>query len=204
MTNENLQKAVRTSCNFPPYFGTLRVTEFYLALALELALSAITGLCLLGVAPVLRRLFRSTSINEVTPEWVESFSVDRYLPMAGLLGDEDFDFLASQPGFDSSIYKKLRRERLSIFEQYLNRLILDFKKLHCTARYVVARSEVDQSDAALKLMRLQWVFAFSVLQVQVQYQLCRLGIGTVRAKVLIAQLQQMCDHLSAVSLPQTA
>lgn len=175
-----------------------------LLLALEVALSASTAISVLSVAPVLRRLLRRTTIEDVTPEWVESFSVERYRPMLGLLAKEDFAFLSRQPGFDSSIYKKLRRERLSIFEQYLARLILDFKKLHITARYFVAQSEQDRSDTAMKLVRLRWAFFVSVLELQLQLQLCRLGLGTVEARLVVSKLQQMSDQLAAITLPQPA
>jgi hypothetical protein len=180
------------------------MTEFLLVLALEVALSVVTGMCVLGVAPVLQRLFRRTTIEDVTPEWVESFSVERYRPMIGLLSNEDFQFLAGQPGFDPSIYKKLRRERLAIFDQYLSRLILDFKKLHTTARYLIANSQEDRSDVAMSLIKLRWVFAFTVLQVHVRFQLCKLGLGTVHAQMLVVQLQRMSEQLSAVTLPQAA
>lgn len=173
-------------------------------LALEVALSVSTAVSALSVGPVLRRLLRRTTIEDVTPEWVESFSVERYRPMLGLLGNEDFAFLSRQPGFDPSIYKKLRRERLAIFEQYLSRLILDFKKLHATARYFVARSEVDRSDVAMKLVRLRWAFSMNVVEVHLQLQLCRLGIGTVEPRMVVAKLQQMSEQLSALTLPQPA
>ena len=175
-----------------------------MVIALEVVLSAVTGTCVLGVAPVLCRLLRRTTIEDITPEWMESFSVERYRPMLGLLSEEDFAFLASQPGFDPSIYKKLRRERLAIFDQYFNRLILDFKKLHATARYLVARSEDDQSDAAVALIRLRWAFILAVLQVNLRFQLCKMGLGTVHAQMLVLKLQQMSEQLSAVSLPHAA
>jgi hypothetical protein len=161
-------------------------------------------MCLLGVAPVLRRLIKKTTIEDITPEWVESFSVERYRPMIGLLSHEDFAFLASQPGFDPSIYKKLRRERLAIFDQYFSRLIVDFKKLHATARYLVARSDEDLSDLVMPLVRLRWSFALAALQVYLRFQLCKFGIGTVHAQLLVIRLQQMSDQLTAVSLPQAA
>ena len=173
-------------------------------LALEVALSTSTGLCILGVAPVLRRLLRKTTIEDVTPEWVESFSVERYRPMLGLLAKEDFAFLSRQPGFDPSIYRKLRRERLCIFEQYLTRLILDFKKLHATARYFVARSPEDRSEVAIKLIRLHWAFSVNVVEVHLRLQLCRLGIGTAEAQIVVARLQQMSDQLTLLTLPQPA
>jgi hypothetical protein len=175
-----------------------------LILTLEITLSIITGLCVLGVAPVLTRLLKRTTIEDITPEWVESFSIERYRPMLGLLANEDFAFLSRQPGFDSSIYKKLRRERLAIFEQYLGRLILDFKKLHATARFLIAQSDVDRSDVAMQLIRLRWMFALNVVNVQIRFQLCRLGLGTVHAQVLIARLQQLNEQLGGLALPASA
>lgn len=173
-------------------------------LALEVVLSVLTGLCVLGVTPVLRRLFKKTSIEDITPEWMESFSVERYRPMVGLLSDEDFAFLSRQPGFDPSIYRKLRRERLIIFEQYLNRLILDFKKLHVTARYLVAQSEEDHSDLASALIRLRISFAWNVLTVQMRFQLFKLGVGKVNTQILINKLQQMSEQLNLAAVPAAA
>ncbi len=173
-------------------------------LEFEIALTVLSGLMVAGVAPVLCRLFKTTSLEDVTPEWLESFSVDRYRPMAGLLSNEDFAFLSRQPGFDPSLYKKLRRERLSIFDQYLQRLILDFNKLHVTARFLVARGSTDQSDMAAQLIRLQWAFRVEVLRVQLRFLLCRVGVGTVQVQTVIVRLEQMSEQLSALSLPQAA
>jgi hypothetical protein len=175
-----------------------------LVLGLELALSAASGLGLVGVAPVLRKLFKKTTIEDITPEWIESFSVERYRPMMGLLSEEDFDFLARQPGFDAGLYKKLRRERLDIFHQYFSRLILDYKKLHTTARYFIAQCEDDQSELAQKLIRMRFAFALSALRVQYQFVLCQAGIGTVEARLLVTKLQQMSDQLGSLAVPQAA
>lgn len=187
------------------YSGTLIADGVSsLILEIEIALSVVSGLLVAGIAPVLCRLFKSTSVEDVTPEWLESFSVDRYRPMASLLSNEDFAFLSRQPGFDPSLYKKLRRERLSIFDQYLRRLILDFNKLHATARFLVARSPVDQSDLAGKLIRLQWSFRVEILRVQLRFLLCRIGIGAVDVQTVIVRLEQMSEQFSALSLPQAA
>jgi hypothetical protein len=62
-------------------------------LEFEIALAAFSGLIVMGIAPVLRRLFKTTSLDDVTPEWLESFYVDRYPPKAGLFSNEDFSFI---------------------------------------------------------------------------------------------------------------
>jgi hypothetical protein len=49
-------------------------------------------------------------------------------------------------------------------------------------------------------MRL--AFAFSALRVQYQFLLCRAGIGTVEARLLVTKLQQMRDQLGSLALPQ--
>jgi hypothetical protein len=83
-------------------------------------------------------------------------------------------------------------------------LIIFFKTLHATARYLVARSEEDKSDVVKALVKLRWSFAVTVLQVNARFQLCKLGVGTVHAQVLVIKLQQMSEQLSAVTAPQAA
>jgi hypothetical protein len=154
----------------------------------------------MGVAPVLKRLFRKTTLDDITPEWIESFSVERYRPMLNLLSNDDFDFLSSQPGFDQSIYKKLRRERLAIFDEYFKRLILDFKKLHTTARYLIAQETEDHSEYASKLMQIHVAFTMAVFQVHMRYLCCKVGVGTMEAQILVKHLQQMSEQLGQLNL----
>lgn len=196
------KKVRERSCFLDCTLVLLPRRSFRLVALLEAVLSAGTVLSVAGVAPVIKKLFRKTSLDDITPEWLGSFSVERYRPMLGLLAHEDFAFLVRQPGFDITIYKKLRRERLEIFDQYFSRLVLDFKKLHTTARYMVARAPEDHSDVVLKLVRLRYAFAISVFQVHFRYLLCRVGIGTLESRVLLTRLQQMSDQLSALTASQ--
>ena len=101
---------------------------------------------LILLLPVLARLVRQCHLRDVTPEWLENFSPLTYQPMEFLLAEEDFEFLVRQPGFEASIHKKLKRERILIFRQYLNRLIADFSRLHVYARYLITQSQTDQSE----------------------------------------------------------
>ena len=172
------------------------------------AFSLILALCLVGslglVAPVLLRLFKKAKIEEITPEWLDAFSVSRYRPMLRLLSDEDFAFLSRQPGFDPALYKKLRRERLEIFRQYFHRLIADFNRLHRTARLIVAHAESDHSALASQLMGLQLRFSLAVLETQVRFTLCKVGIGTVDVRVLLASLESLSLQLSENALASAA
>ena len=98
------------------------------------------------LAPVLMQLFRQCHLTEIAPDWLESFSPASYHPMEVLLADEDFNFLVRQPGFETSIGKKLRQDRVRIFRQYLHRLIGDFNRLHVYAAICISRNrETDQS-----------------------------------------------------------
>ncbi len=168
-------------------------------IAIFLAPFVILGASLVLAAPVLARLFRRCEISEITPEWLESFSVTAYYPMQGLLSDEDFRFLARQPGFDFSLYRKLRKERLLIFRQYLSRLILDFNRLHMTARLLIARGQEDRSDLIMRLFRLKIRFSLAVMQSQISYLCCRAGIGRLAARSMIARLEEMSVELNGIT-----
>lgn len=154
--------------------------------------------CLVLVAPVLSRLLRPSTLDEITPEWLEQFSPSNYYPMEALLSNEDFGFLTRQPGFDFSLYRKLRRERMTIFRQYLRRLIADFNRLHRLARLVVATSSTDRSHLASRLFVLRWRFSLSVLQAEISYYFCLIGSHSLVAHKTIAVLEEMNSELKAV------
>jgi hypothetical protein len=154
--------------------------------------------------PVLGKLYKTCRLEEITPEWLEGFSVAAYHPMEGLLADEDFKFLSRQPGFDLSLYRKLRRERLRIFRQYLTRLISDFNRLHLVTRALIAQSPEDRSELVSKLIRLKIRFSIALIQAEASYVLCRLGLSSLAVRALILHLEEMHAQLSAVSAAQTA
>jgi hypothetical protein len=154
--------------------------------------------------PVLGKLYRTCRIEEITPEWLENFSTSAYRPMEGLLADEDFAFLSRQPGFDLSLYRKLRRERLRIFRQYLTRLVSDFNRLHLVTRAIIAQSPDDRSELIGKLIRLKMRFSVALIRAEASYVLCRLGLSSLAVRALILHLEEMHAQLSAVSAAQTA
>lgn len=157
---------------------------------------------LLFLLPILLRLFKTCRVEDISPEWIESFSCASYYPMEGLLNDEDFNFLSRQPGFDLSLYRKLRRDRLNIYKQYLNRLILDFNRLHVTARCLLAQSQKDESKLVAKLAWLRICFSMAVIRAQVSYALSCLGFNCVAAKSVIRHLEEMSYQLSAIPARQ--
>ncbi len=161
----------------------------------------LTGIFLV---PVLVRLFRRSDLAEVTPEWLENFTTASYYPMESLLADEDFRFLSRQPGFDFSLYRKLRADRLRIFRQYMNRLIGDFNRLHAVARFLISQGSEDRSDVAGQLILLRLRFSISVLRVEASYLLCRFGWGSLAIGNLITRLEDMSGQLNSISAARLA
>ncbi len=164
----------------------------------------LTPLLLVGLiaglfVPVLFKLSHRCSSRDVTPEWLETFSVASYYPMARLLNDEDFTFLSGQPGFDLSLYKKLRRERLKIFKQYLNRSIVDFNRLHTAVRSILPYVQEDCSEVVGRLVWLKLRFSRAVLKAELSYRLCLIGFHTLAVRSLIGELEVMSLQLALVS-----
>ncbi len=172
--------------------------------ALVLTPLLLIGLIAILFVPVVARLSRKCSAQEVTPEWLESFSVASYHPMAGLLNDEDFKFLSQQPGFDLSLYKKLRRERLRIFKQYLNRSIADFNRLHRAVRSILPYVKQDCSDVVSRLIWLKVRFCLAVLKAELSYRLCLVGYHSLAVRSLIGELEAMNSQLKLVSAAHAA
>ena len=156
------------------------------------------------VVPVLVKLLRQCPVHDITPEWLENLSIASYYPMEELLSDEDFAFLSRQPGFDLSLYRKLRRDRLHIFKQYLNRAIGDFNRMHTAIRTLVATSEEDCSDVAGRLVRLRITFLGAVLRAELSYRLCLLGFHSLAVRSLIGQLEEMNSQLNLLLAPHGA
>lgn len=124
--------------------------------------------------------------------------------MQRLFDEEDFAFLSRQPGFDLTLYKKLRRERLRIFRQYLNRLIGDFNRLHAGARRLLADTPGEHSDLLMRLVKLKWNFSVAVFRAEGNYLLCCAGFRTLAVRALIVRLEEMTAQASAILAMQAA
>ena len=170
--------------------------------ALVLAPLLLVGLLAVLFVPVFAKLFKRCPVQEITSEWLETFLVSSYYPMQGLLNDEDFTFLCRQPGFDLSLYRKLRRDRLNIFKQYLNRSIVDFNRLHTAVRTVISVSTHDCSDLAWSLIWLKLRFSFAVLKADCSYRLCLIGFQSLAVRSLLVHLEKMYVQLGDISAAQ--
>lgn len=172
--------------------------------ALVLTPLVLGGLTLALLLPVMFKLCRKCTIDDVTPEWLENFSPSSYYPMRGLLAKDDFNFLCRQPGFDLSLFRKLKRDRLHIFRQYLNRLIVDFNRLHVAARAILANSPEDCSDLVSRLVWLKVRFSIAVLKVEISYFFCLMGFRYLTVTALILRLEEMNAQLSSIAAAQMA
>lgn len=122
--------------------------------------------------------------------------------MVGLLSDEDFQFLARQPGFDFALRRKLRRERLAIFRGYLQKLVSDFNRLHLAIRLVISRQSQDCSELVGQLVWLKVRFSLLLMRVELSYMLCWVGVRTVRVSDLVHCLEEMSATMQSVSAMQ--
>jgi hypothetical protein len=159
--------------------------------ALALAPVLILFPVLAFLVPVLIRLLRHSQPCELTVEWFENFQVSTYAPMRGLLDQDDFQFLSRQPGFDPSLYRKLRRDRLRIFREYLNRLVVDYNRLHTLASFVVSQSKEDQSKLFAQLLSLRFHFWVSTMRVELSYLFCHLGARSVSTGRILQQMEEI-------------
>lgn len=151
-------------------------------------LIVIVVLCIsvLTVAVLLaRHIGCGSEILPVTTEWLGDQSDDRYRPMLRLLQEADFRCLRQQHGFTPAMERKLRSERVKLFDNYLHLLESDFKRVCLALKVMMVRSEQDRPDLASALLHCQFTFACGILHVQFRLILFRLGIAGVDASGLV-------------------
>jgi hypothetical protein len=127
-------------------------------------------------------------------DWLDQFSAASYQPMLRVLDYQDYRFLASQPGYEPSIARRLRRQRIGIFQAYLGRMISDFHRLLNATRYIMVCSPGNQSAFAGALLRFRLRFYASVVAVEGRVLLHILGAGRVDARRLLANLERMQSY----------
>jgi hypothetical protein len=86
------------------------------------------------VVLLLQRLKAREDEAQADLGWSSEFSIAKYRPMERLFLEEDYDFLAAQPGFHPKIYRKLQSERRRVFRHYLRCVQRDFDRLLTAAK----------------------------------------------------------------------
>jgi hypothetical protein len=138
-----------------------------------------------------RRLIAGPKSLPVSVDWINDLSIARYRPMERLLSEEDYRFLASQPGFDSRMLRRIRSERRRVFRGYLACLSRDFSLVGAALRLMMMYSTQDRSDLAGILYKQQALFAFGMLSVQWRLMLHACGLGTVDVSGLVGAMESM-------------
>lgn len=109
------------------------------------------------LAAVVLRLLLKPEADADAPA-IEKFSLARYQVMMRITSEEDFEFLAAQPGYRKEIGERLRRDRRRIFQMYLRALAVDFRVLHAAARKLAAAAPERHADLVGVLIGCQVTF----------------------------------------------
>lgn len=132
-------------------------------------------------------------------------SPEKYRPMERLLREEDFEFLAKQPGYSPKLGRRLRTERRRIFRGYLRNLSRDFSKATLACQMLIVHSAEDRGDLAAGLVRQKLMFGVGMLAVEVRLVLHAAGFGPVDVRGLVESLETMQTQIRVLlTPPQTA
>jgi hypothetical protein len=145
-------------------------------------------------------LFRALSSRGDSPaqdrEWLEDSGIEaRYAPMARLLNQADYDFLAKLPGYEPSIGRELRAERRKVFTGYLRILVSDFNNLLDLAKLMLVNSAEDQPEFAKSLLREQFRFYFLICAVYCKATLPGFSLGQAQLDELVGSVGRMHGRL---------
>jgi hypothetical protein len=144
---------------------------------------------------IFRRLIGAPKSLPVSVDWINDLSIARYRPMERLLSDEDYLFLAGQPGFDKKALRRMRAARRRVFRGYLACLSRDFNLVSTAIRLMMMYSSQDRPDLAGILYKQQASFACGMLCVQWRLLLHACGLGTVDVRGLVRAMELMRTEL---------
>ena len=123
--------------------------------------------------------------------WLDDFSAGAYRPMERLLDTRDNLFLTSQAGYQPAIGRRLRRQRMAIFQSYLAGMISDFHRLLGVAKVITVYTSRDQTAFESRLSTLRWRFYLSVLAIEWGVVLNVIGIHAVDPRRLLASIERL-------------
>jgi hypothetical protein len=165
------------------------------------ALGLVSGACLFLIAFMFRQVIFYWAISPDASD-SEVFTLESYEPMARLLSEEDFVFLAAQPGYRPEMGAKLRRDRMRIFRLYLRELAQDFRRLHREARAMVAESQAEYADMVGLLLRQQFTFWLTMTAVELRLVAWPVKHSTVDVRGLLQSMEAMRLDLARFAAPQ--
>jgi hypothetical protein len=174
---------------------------------MNLILGLAASFCLALAAVVVclfRRLIAGPRSLPVSVDWINDLSVDRYRPMERLLSDEDYSFLARQPGVTRGMLLCLRSERRKIFRAYLACLRDDFGLVAAALRLIMTYSAQDRPDLARFLYTQQLLFALGMLAVEWRLVLHVCHLASVDVRALVQAMESVRLELRQVIPVQVA
>lgn len=127
-------------------------------------------------------------------DWSE-FSLEKYRPMERLFCPQDYQFLASQPGFTPNLARRLEAERRKIFRRYLRSLGRDFDRLYTATKLLLLDSVHDRPDLVVMLFKQRLTFQLALAAVYCRLALQTVGLATVNARGLVDTVAAMRDRL---------
>ena len=157
------------------------------------AICALAALCWMVV-----RLTASGEASNISLEWLEEFSTEKYSLMERLLYEGDYAFLSKQPGYCPSIGKRLRAERKRLFRDYIRQLNRDFNRLMALANVMVVYGERDQSEFASALWSQRLTFYRGVVTLEARLFLAPLGVSVSGVNTLVTKLGALQSHVCAM------
>jgi hypothetical protein len=163
--------------------------------AIALVVAVLTAVFVALFYQLFHRLTSRLEAEQFTEEWFENFSTSDYEPMQRLFNEEDFEFLASQPGYRPEIGRQLRAERREVLAGYLQLLTRDFNQLHATAKWMLVHSVEDRPDFDKGLRRQQITFYYAVTAVRLRLVLMPLGWKAPDVRKLIQPIESMRLHV---------
>jgi hypothetical protein len=125
--------------------------------------------------------------------------------MERLLREDDFRFLAGQPGFSPKMGRRFRAGRRRVFRSYLRHLRKDFQRMSLAAQALIIHAAEDRRDLAATLIRVRLLFAVGMLAIETRLLLHTVGVGTVEVSGLVESFETMQGEIRLLlATPQAA
>jgi hypothetical protein len=126
----------------------------------------------------------------------------RYRPMDRLLRESEWDYLASQPGFDSARIRTIKSERRKLFRGYLKCMSADFASVCYLIRVLMVQSPVARPDLAKAIGKFRLQYAIALMRVEVRLLAHTAGVTSVAIDVsgLTSSLEQLGAQLRSLQV----
>ena len=166
---------------------------------MDIFVYAVTLVCALLSGGFLLVFVRLSSRKDANSDlsWLELFSMERYRPMARLLGNDDVKLLQASGASGRTIHK-FRADRRRIFRGYLHDITRDFVRISNAIKIVSVRSQYDRPELAHFLMQQHVAFARALVTAQVRLALHTIGFDTLAASDVLHGLELMHTRLQSL------